>query len=196
MKKLLALALCVVSCSASAELYRCVQNDKVLITGEPCPYGAKSTVIVPDAAPQESAEISPTEELARLKQKVAELEQARLAHNKVYADAEAATRKEAAQAAQREAEQRAQEEAVAERKRSIVADGWSHAKWPFYPPPGKAPRHQDNAPLPRPQGIAQGNQEDCGVKTGVRNSLNSNPGSRNRPVVPRMEEAQGVFIRR
>ncbi|MDR3322989.1 MAG: DUF4124 domain-containing protein [Zoogloeaceae bacterium] len=92
MKKLLALALCVVSCSASAELYRCVQNGKVLITGEPCPYGAKSTVIAPDAAPQESAEISPAEELARLKQKATELEQERLARNKVYDEAEAARR--------------------------------------------------------------------------------------------------------
>jgi hypothetical protein len=99
MKKALALILCVVACPLyAAEMYKCVQNGRLTISSEPCPTGAKSTVITPDAAP-DTPVISSDEELARLKQKLEVLERERLQRNAARAAAEAERQKQEAQAA-------------------------------------------------------------------------------------------------
>ncbi|MDR3322987.1 MAG: DUF4124 domain-containing protein [Zoogloeaceae bacterium] len=168
MKKiLLLLVLGAISGGIHAEVYKCLEKGRLTISTSSCPSGAVSTAVTPEPEIDPATRAASAEALARL-----QAQTERMAHERHEREAaDAATRKEAAQAAQREAERRAQEEAAPERERGIVVYGWSHANRSFYPPPGKAPRYQD--------------RERSGVKTGVKNSLNSNPGSRNRPVVQR-----------
>jgi hypothetical protein len=77
MKKSLLFVLCLFAGAASAqEVYKCVQNHKVTISTTPCPPGATSTVVPVEASPQ--GQVSPEEEIARMRQKADAMERERL----------------------------------------------------------------------------------------------------------------------
>jgi hypothetical protein len=78
MKKSLLLALCLFSCGASAEVYKCLQDGKVTISTLPCPPGASSTVVPLEVLPQGGA-MTPEEEVAQIKLRADTLERERLA---------------------------------------------------------------------------------------------------------------------
>lgn len=93
MKKIGLLMLCMVASSVyAADIYKCVQDGKLTISSEPCPPGATSTVVTPDAQADAPAP-SPDEELARLKQQVEAMERERLDRNAARDAAEAERRK-------------------------------------------------------------------------------------------------------
>jgi len=94
---LVCLAVCLygVAPSVFAQVYRCVVNDKVIISTEPCPAGAtKVTEIKPEpgaAAREAAAKKAADEELARMKAQVELMERARQEREAAF---EAARREE------------------------------------------------------------------------------------------------------
>jgi hypothetical protein len=76
MKKSLLLILCLFSCGASAEVYKCIQDGKTTISTLPCPPGATSTAVPVEATPNSA--MTPEQEVANMKQKADAMERERL----------------------------------------------------------------------------------------------------------------------
>lgn len=120
MKRMLVLMLCVVSCGVYAEdVYKCVQDGKLTISNTPCPSGATSTVVTPDAPPDASSIASNEAELTRLKQLLEAMERERLGRSAAYtADLESRRQK---------AQETYEEEIVKPEPVVVYGGGWGLA---------------------------------------------------------------------
>ncbi|MCL2021244.1 MAG: DUF4124 domain-containing protein [Betaproteobacteria bacterium] len=148
----LAVCLCVVTPPVSAQVYRCVVNDKVTISTQPCPAGAAVTEYKPEpgAAEREAAaKKAADEEVARMKERVSLMERERREREALL------------DAARREQEMRTPETAPAPEpvqegivERTVI---WGPPLYPhpnYHPNPNPYPGRPDASrpPPPRPNG--------------------------------------------
>jgi hypothetical protein len=168
----LAACLYVAALPASAQVYRCVDNDSVIISNQPCPEGAEVTAeFTPEpgaAAREAAAKKAADEEIARMKERVTQMERER--HER-----EAAldtTRKDQRISAPEPAPApRQADEGIVERTVIYPYPGRQGAVPPMYPPRAVPPPTSANRPEKRP-----GSESSRGaVRPGA------NPGSNPRP---------------
>ena len=87
MKKSLLLILCLFSCGASAQqVYKCLQDDKTMISTQPCPPGATSTAVPVEVNPNPA--MTPEQEVANMRQKADRMERERLGRSAERATAQ------------------------------------------------------------------------------------------------------------